>query len=185
MLSRVILARRYGAEPRLVSMPPDLPKMLPRIPLVEGFLEYARLGRELAELHLNYESAPPHPDVQEDWALSTPEEPDLQFQIKKPAWESRKDHTRLRYNEHLTLIGIPEDESLYKVGGRSPLEWVVDRYNVKIDGTSGIVNDPNDWLREHENPRHLVDLIRSLATVSIETQRLISELPRFTIAEER
>ncbi len=28
MLSRVILARRYGAEPRLVSMPPDLPKML-------------------------------------------------------------------------------------------------------------------------------------------------------------
>ncbi|MFJ4046298.1 type ISP restriction/modification enzyme [Microbacterium sp. NPDC089987] len=72
---------------------------------------------------------------------------------------------------------------MYKVGGRSPLEWVIDRYQVKVDKASGIVNDPNAWLREHENPRYVVDLIRSLVTVSLETQRLIAELPNFEVIE--
>ena len=163
----------------------DLTKMLPRIPLVENFSEYVRLGRELADLHLNYETAPGHPDVREDWALSTPEELVSRFEVTKPAWVSRKDRTRLRYNEHLTLVGIPEEEALYKVGGRSPLEWVIDRYNVKADTSSGIVNDPNDWLTEQERPSYLVDLIRSLVTVSLETQRLVSELPNFTVTETK
>ena len=161
----------------------DLSKMLPRIPLVEDFPAYARIGRELAQLHLDYEDAEPHPKVQEEWALTAPAADTERFAVTKPAWDSRKDHTRLRYNEHLTLSGIPKAEVLYKVGGRSPLEWVIDRYNYKLDATSGIVNDPNKWLRESGNPRYLVDLIRSLVTVSLETQRLLSELPAFTVME--
>jgi predicted helicase len=63
------------------------------------------------------------------------------------------------------------------------LEWVIDRYKVTTDKKSGIVNDPNAWLREQENPRYVVDLISSLVTVSLETQRLIAELPEFEVLE--
>jgi predicted helicase len=161
----------------------DLAKMLPRIPLVDSFSEYVRVGRELACLHLDYESAEPYLGVKEEWASTAPSSSAERFAIRKLAWGSRKDHTTVRYNEYLTLAGIPEVEAEYKVGGRSPLEWIIDRYNVKVDSASGIVNDPNDWLRDHGDWRYVVNLIRSLVTVSLETQRLVSELPPFVVAE--
>lgn len=160
----------------------DLQKMLPRIPQVTGFAEYARIGRELADLHVDYEAAAPYP-LGEETAIDVPDDPYELYRIEKLAWVSRKDHTAIRYNAHLTITGIPEAESGYRVGGRSPLEWVLDRYQVKVDKASGIINDPNAWLREHENPRYVVDLIRSLVTLSLETQRLIAELPAFEVIE--
>lgn len=161
----------------------DLQKMLPRIPQVTGFLEYARIGRGLAELHLRYEDVPADPSVQEEWSLEPPADELERYRIEKLAWGTRKDRTRLRYNAHLTLTGIPEEEALYTVGGRSPLDWILDRYQVKTDKKSGIVNDPNDWLREQNDPRYVVDLIKSLVTVSLSTQRLIEELPEFTVID--
>ncbi len=160
----------------------DLQKMLPRIPQMAGFLEYARIGRALADLHVDYESVAQHP-LGEELSLTAPEDPYERYRIDKLSWISRKDHTGIRYNEHLTITGIPEIESEYKVGGRSPLEWVIDRYKVSVDAKSGIVNDPNAWLREQENPRYVVDLIRSLVTVSVETQKLIAELPAFEVID--
>ncbi|HCS62114.1 MAG TPA: damage-inducible protein [Microbacterium sp.] len=161
----------------------DLQKMLPRIPQVKDFPEYARIGRALADLHVDYESVAQHP-LGEELSLTASEDPYERYRIDKLSWISRKDHTGIRYNEHLTITGIPEDEALYKVGGRSPLEWVIDRYKVSVDAKSGIVNDVNAWLREQENPRYVVDLIRSLVTVSLETQKLIGELPAFEVIEE-
>ncbi|GAA3939595.1 type ISP restriction/modification enzyme [Microbacterium soli] len=160
----------------------DLQKMLPRIPQVVGFPEYARIGRQLADLHVDYESVEQYP-LTENLALTAPDDPYERYRIDKLSWISRKDHTVIRYNAHLEILGIPEEESLYKVGGRSPLEWVIDRYRVKVDKASGIVNDPNAWLREQHNPRYVVDLIRSLVTVSLETQRLIAALPAFEVIE--
>ncbi|WP_221583588.1 type ISP restriction/modification enzyme [Microbacterium sp. G2-8] len=160
----------------------DLQKMLPRIPLVERFPEYARVGRALADLHVDYEHVEPYP-LDEIVAIDAPEDPFELYRIQKLAWASRKDRSTIRYNAHLTLKGISEEEALYKVGGRSPLEWIIDRYQVKTDKKSGIVNDPNAWLREHDNPRYVVDLIKSLVTVSLETQRLIGELPGFAVVD--
>lgn len=160
----------------------DLQKMLPRIPHVKGFREYARIGRALADLHVDYESVAQHP-LGEELSLTAPDDLYERYRIDKLSWISRKDHTGIRYNEHLTITGIPETESEYKVGGRSPLEWVIDRYKVSVDAKSGIVNDPNAWLREQDNPRYVVDLIRSLVTVSLDTQRLIAELPAFEVIE--
>ncbi|WP_309065545.1 type ISP restriction/modification enzyme [Microbacterium sp.] len=161
----------------------DLQKMLPRIPQVKGFPEYARIGRALADLHVDYESAAQYP-LGEELTLAAPEDPFERYRIEKLSWVSRKDHTAIRYNSHLTITGIPEAESEYKVGGRSPLEWVIDRYKITVDKVSGIVNDPNAWLHEQDNPRYVVDLIRSLVTVSLETQRLIAELPAFEVIDE-
>lgn len=156
----------------------DLRKMLPHIPKCAGFWEYANLGRELAELHVNYEQVEPYP-LQEKWTMGAPEDEWERFHLTKPRWTKRSVHTELHYNEYLTLTKIPEQAQRYQVGGRSPLGWVLDRYLIKQDKASGIVNDPNAYCREIGCPDYVVDLIKRLVTVSLETQRLVSLLPPY------
>lgn len=65
----------------------------------------------------------------------------------------------------------------YVVNGRSPVEWIMDRYQVKTDKASGITNDPNDWAIEHGKPRYILDLLLSVMTVSLKTQEIVNSLP--------
>jgi predicted helicase len=74
------------------------------------------------------------------------------------------DRTQLIYNPHLTLSGIPERAHDYKLGTRSGIDWIIDRYYIKTDKASGIVNDPNAWADEHNEPRYILDLIGRVTT---------------------
>ncbi|WP_315298217.1 type ISP restriction/modification enzyme, partial [uncultured Actinomyces sp.] len=129
----------------------DLKKMLPHIPRAAGFHTYASVGRELADLHVNYERVEPYPSVQEEASLHAPADPWERYRIGErkmrfPKLGRRdKDVTRLEYNDYVTLMGIPAQAQGYSISGRSPLEWIIDRYHVKTDKASGIVNDPNDF----------------------------------------
>lgn len=167
----------------------DLKKMLPHIPRAAGFHTYASVGRELADLHVNYERVEPYPSVQEEASLHAPADPWERFRIGErkmrfPKLGRRdKDFTRLEYNDYVTLTGIPAQAQGYSISGRSPLEWIIDRYHVKTDKASGIVNDPNDFLREQGRPNAVVDLIKRLVTVSMRTQELLETLPKLEIPE--
>ena len=167
----------------------DLKKMLPHIPSAAGFHTYASVGRELADLHVNYERVEPYPSVQEEASLHAPTDPWERYRIGERKMRfpklgrKEKDYTRLEYNEYVTLVGIPEQAQQYTISGRSPLEWIIDRYHVKTDKASGIVNDPNDFLREQGRPDAVVDLIKRLVTVSMRTQELLSTLPPLEIPE--
>ena len=167
----------------------DLKKMLPHIPRAEGFHTYASVGRELADLHVNYERVEQHPTVHEEISLHAPEDPWERYRIGTRKMRFPKqgrrdtDYTRLEYNDYVTLTGIPEQAQGYSISGRSPLEWIIDRYHVKTDKASGIVNDPNDFLREQGRPDAVVDLIKRLVTVSMRTQELLETLPKLEIPE--
>ena len=167
----------------------DLKKMLPHIPRAAGFQTYASVGRELADLHVNYERVEPYPSVQEEASLHAPADPWERYRIGErkmrfPKLGRRdKDFTRLEYNDYVTLTGIPAQAQGYSISGRSPLEWIIDRYHVKTDKASGIVNNPNDFLREQGRPDAVVDLIKRLVTVSMRTQELLATLPKLEIPE--
>ena len=62
----------------------------------------------------------------------------------------------------------------YVVNGRTPLEWFIDRYKITQDKNSGIVNDPNGWF---ENPRDLIIAIERIVYVSVESTKIIKNLP--------
>ena len=167
----------------------DLKKMLPHIPRAAGFHTYASVGRELADLHVNYERVEPYPSVQEEASLHAPADLWERYRIGErkmrfPKLGRRdKDFTRLEYNDYVTLTGIPAQAQCYSISGRSPLEWIIDRYHVKTDKASGIVNDPNDFLHEQGRPDAIVDLIKRLVTVSMRTQELLATLPKLEIPE--
>jgi predicted helicase len=167
----------------------DLKKMLPRIPFAADFRAFAEAGKKLAEVHLGYETVEPYP--LEGLEISGPGgEADYGFfavrnkkmGFGKPTPEQKADGLRadrsvIHYNERIILRGIPEDAYRYTLGNRSAIEWIIDRYWVKTDKASGIVNDPNDWSREVGDPRYILDLLARIVTVSLETIRVVDSLP--------
>jgi predicted helicase len=147
----------------------NLKRDLPHIPFAEDFWGFAKAGAALADLHVNYESAPKYDQ------LSQRETPGVQVNWNVEKMKFSKDKTQLIYNDFLTLDGIPAVVYDYRLGTRSALEWVVDQYRVKIDRRSGIENNPN---RETE-PRYIVDLIKRVITVSLKTVEIVENLPEF------
>lgn len=163
----------------------DLKKMLPRIPFVaspEDFRAFNRAGRELAELHLDYEVIEPWPLEEE--ISGNPNDFET-YRITKMRLgkmpDGKEDKTVIVYNDHITLRGIPPEAYDYVVNGKSAIEWIVDRYQVSRDRKSGIVNDPNKWLEEHGDPRYIIDLIKRIVRVSMETVKIVNELPTLNI----
>lgn len=159
----------------------DLKKMLPRIPLVDipnDFWAFSKAGRQLAELHLNYESVPAYPDVK------VIGEDSGNFKVVKMTFVKNKkevDKTTIIYNSSIKITNIPLDAYNYVINGKSAIEWLMDRYQIKTDKDSGIENDPNDWGLEHNNPRYILDLILSIITVSMATNEIVRNLPKLDL----
>lgn len=152
----------------------DLKKSLPRIMLVKTpkvFWQLSKAGRALADIHLHYEDQPPTEGVVVEGAESG------NFAVTKLKFKSKDDKSTLIYNKYITIKNIPDAAHTYIVNGRSPLEWIIDRYQVKTDSKSGILNDCNKWGEEHGNPRYILDLILSCITVAIKTQEIVNSLP--------
>ena len=145
----------------------NLKRDLPHIPYAEDFWGFANAGAELADLHVNYESVPKYDK------LRNVETPGLPIDWRVEKMRLSKDKTQLKYNEFLTLDGIPAEAYEYRLGNRSALEWVVDQYRVKTDKRSGIVNDPNPA----DQPRYIVDLVGRVITVSLKTMEIVKNLP--------
>ena len=150
----------------------ELKKSLPRIFLVDDtrkFWKLVKAGRDLADIHLHYENfdAPPEIEVE----ISSED-----YRVKKLRF-AKDDRTTLIYNDFITIKNIPPRSFEYVINGRSPLEWIIDRYQVKVDSASGIENNPNDWCLEHDNPRYILDLILSCITVSLKTLDIVDGLP--------
>ena len=87
------------------------------------------------------------------------------------------DKTRIIYNGHITIENIPLKVYEYIVNGKSAIDWVMERYAVAIDKASQIKNAPNDWSREHEQPRYILDLLLSVIILSCRTVDIVNTLP--------
>lgn len=151
----------------------DLKKMLPRLPLVDtaaDFKAFMEAGRKLADLHLNYEKRPKPQEVVVDCNSND-------CTVGKMKFKSKDDKSVIIYNNHITIRNIPLEAYEYVVNGKSAIEWIMERYQVKVDKASQIKNDPNDWAKEHNDPTYILDLLLSIITVSLETMKIVKGLP--------
>ena len=171
----ILHAPSYSAE-----FANDLSKMLPRIPYAPNFRAFAEAGKKLAEFHLNYETCEQFPLNVEFPNISSPPtglenaDPTLFLLTNKAMKFIDAEKRVLAINDNVRITNIPEDSWGYIVNGRSPLEWFIDRYYIKTDADSGIVNDPNGWFAD---PRDLVTAIKRIVYVSVESARIIDNLP--------
>jgi predicted helicase len=166
----------------------NLAKQLPRIPAVKRYEDFAAFrdaGRALGHLHVNFETVDPymvnfkegnHALINEAQA-----NPKAFYRVTKMKFGGKgkeKDRTTVIYNDSITMQNIPLAAYDYVVNGKPALEWVMERQVVKTDKDSGIVNDANDYANETVgNPRYPLELFQRVITVSLETNRIVSELP--------
>ena len=93
------------------------------------------------------------------------------------------DKTTVIYNSGIIVSGIPLEAHEYMLGSRSAIDWILERYQVKTDKASGIVNDPNDWAEEQGNPRYILDLLARIVTVGVETVKIVKALPPLVVLD--
>ena len=162
---------------------------LPRIPFLEGFRRYVEIGQQLLDLHIGYESVEPWPLAEEldrpapdrgtayrPTRMEHPRLPDTRGRSRANA-----DRSRLKVNDNLTLAGIPDEAWAYRLGARPALQLVIERLRPTTHHASGIENDPSDL---SEDPRYVIDLVKRVVRVAVETTRLVAELPMYRLIVE-
>lgn len=153
----------------------DLKKMLPKLPLVEDvkdFWAFSKAGRQLAVLHLDYETVPAYKDVKVVGDKSN------DFLVTKIKFPTKNQKDTIIYNNHIVISNIPLKAYEYIVNGKSAIEWIMERYQITTHKDSGITNNPNDWSNEVENPRYILDLLLSIINVSVQTVNIVDNLPK-------
>ncbi|WP_375670872.1 DEAD/DEAH box helicase [Bartonella sp. CL434QHHD] len=172
----------------------NLCKELPRIPCVKSaddFWKFVTAGRELGHLHVNYETVEPYPVTfkkgnPKQTEISNPEKfyyvTEMKFAKIKNSKE--KDKSTVFYNSNITMTDIPKEAYEYIVNGKPALEWVMGRQCVKTDKKSGIVNDANRYAVETiGNPAYPLELFQRVITVSLETMKIVKNLPKLVLRE--
>ncbi|GHR64252.1 hypothetical protein JP0103_10300 [Helicobacter pylori] len=117
----------------------SLTKEEPRIALSEDFKELSILGKELAKLHLNYESGEMHASVEYKTLMNAEEEGYYDVETMKKIGD------RINYNNHIAITKIPKKAFDYALNGKSAIDWVIERYKKTTDKDSLIENNPNDY----------------------------------------
>jgi predicted helicase len=140
----------------------NLKRELPRIPFAPDFKAFAKAGRELARLHVEYESLKP-------WPLEEILNEKVPYSETVAKMKLSADKRSLTVNESLTLVGIPPETFEYRLGSRSALEWVIDQYQIKGE------SDPN----REDDPGYIIRLVGQVVRVSVETTQIVKTLPAY------
>lgn len=163
----------------------DLKKMLPRLPLVESkeeFFAFSNAGRQLAELHLNYETIEPYRKCEIEFAPFTNKGDSMNYRVEKMRFgkidSKTADKSVIYYNTSIAIKNIPSEAYEYVVNGKSAIEWIMERYQVTTDTKSGITNDPNDWAKEHDDEKYIYNLLLRIINVSVQTVEIVNSLPK-------
>ncbi len=117
----------------------SLAKEAPHIALSEDFKELSMLGKELGELHLNYESGEMHESVKYTTLMNA--EVEGYYDVDKMT----KKGDSILYNQNIAITKIPEKAFDYVINGKSAIDWVIERYSITTDKDSLIENNPNDY----------------------------------------
>ncbi len=172
----------------------NLSKELPRIPCVKSaddFWKFVTAGRELGHLHVNYEDVEPYPVI---FKKGNPKQTEIsnlekfyyvtEMKFAKIKNSKEKDKSTVIYNSNITITDIPLEAYEYIVNGKPALEWVMGRQCVKTDKKSGIVNDANRYAVETVgNPAYPLELFQRVITISLETMKIVKNLPKLEIRE--
>lgn len=147
----------------------NLKREFPRIPFYESFEQWAGWGEQLMQLHLNYETIDPFPLERTDI------DPDETRKAYKARLKGNKKNGRIELDTLTTLSGIPKEAWEYKLGTRSALEWILDRYKERKPRDPTIREKFNTY-RFIDYKEQVIDLLMRVCTVSVETMKIISQM---------
>ncbi len=144
----------------------SLAKEAPRIALSDDFKELSVLGKELAELHLNYESGEMHTSVKYTTLMNA--EVEGYYDVDKMT----KKGDSILYNQNIAITKIPQKAFDYVVNGKSAIDWVIERYQKTTDKDSLIENNPNHYA----GGKYVFELLCRVIKLSEKSMDLIEKI---------
>lgn len=153
----------------------DLRKASPKIPILKNKYDFVKIGKNLANLHLNYEDFVEHNLATVELSANTPS-----YRVTKMKHPNRNRLDTIIFNDDIRITNIPEKAYNYVINGRPAIEWIIDQYQVKTDKKSGIIDDPNEY---SDDPKYIFNLLLSIINVSVQTVDLVNSLPPLEIIE--
>ena len=144
----------------------NLKREFPRLPFYEDFSQWVNWGKQLMDLHLNYECVEKYPLKQIDRETN---------KQNKPKLKADKEAGKIQLDEITTLQGIPTSAWDYKLGNRSALEWILDQYKEKKPRDQTIAENFNTY-RFADYKAQVIELLQRVCTVSVETMKIIEEM---------
>jgi predicted helicase len=149
----------------------NLKREFPRLPFYQDFYQWVNWGKELMDLHINYETVAPY-------LLKRVDIPTSEDSKRIPKTKLKADKTKgiITLDDVTTLEGIPKEAWDYKLGNRSALEWILDQYKEKKPKDPTIAAKFNTY-RFADYKEQVIDLLQRVCTVSVETMRIVQAMP--------
>ena len=174
----------------------DLLREFPRLPLYHEFDIWARMGRELLDLHIGFESAEPYPlervektpqprpsHIREKAAAAhyaaaaaPPVGEDGRGEDRpRPRLRADKERGVIVLDDQTSLAGVPPDAWRYRLGSRSALEWVLDQYKEKKP-RDPTIRERFDTYRFADHKERVIDLLMRVCAVSVKTMDIVDRM---------
>ncbi len=144
----------------------SLTKDAPRIALSPDFKELSTLGKELGELHLNYENGEMHESVQYKTLMNA--QMGDYYDVNK----MKREGDCIIYNQNITITKIPKKAFDYVINGKNAIDWVIERYQKTMDKDSLIENNPNDYA----GGKYVFELLCRVIKLSVKSVDLIEKI---------
>jgi predicted helicase len=154
----------------------NLKREFPRIPFYDNFFQWAAWGKQLMDLHINYETVETYPltELVSEYNVMNEE----QFaKLFRPKLKANKEKGTIEIDAFTTLQDIPSIAWEYKLGNRSALEWILDQYKEKKPSDPTIAEKFNTY-RFADYKEHVIDLLTRVCTVSVETIKVVREMEK-------
>ncbi|OBQ23089.1 type ISP restriction/modification enzyme [Anabaena sp. AL93] len=147
----------------------NLKREFPRLPYYGNFQKWVNWGKQLMELHINYETVTPYNLTRLDIPLKDNQ--------KTPKAKLKADKTKgsIILDDVTTLENIPKIAWEYMLGNRCALEWILDQYKEKKPKDPTIAEKFNTY-RFADYKEQVIDLLMRVCTVSVETMNIIREM---------
>ncbi len=150
----------------------NLKRDFPRIPIYDNFQQWIDWGKQLMDLHINYETIAPYPLKRID--IESPLAPLCKGGIKAKL-KADKEKGIIILDDVTSLHDIPKPAWEYQLGNRSALEWILDQYKEKKPKDKTIAEKFNTY-RFADYKEGVIDLIQRVCTVSVETMNIIQQM---------
>jgi predicted helicase len=169
----------------------NLKREFPRLPFYDDFFQWRDWGKELMDLHINYETIEPY-NLKEVGAGASPQKKAKQQSLLTEIAETVaevftvKPRTKLKADKASGIIeidtktqltGVPAIAWEYKLGNRSALEWILDQYKEKKPQDATIAERFNTYKFE-DYKEQVIDLLKRVCTVSVRTMEIINQMPK-------
>jgi predicted helicase len=167
----------------------NLKREFPRIPLYDDFWQWAEWGKQLMDLHVNYEKAKgyalslsfPNAVVgnpgQGAGVDSRLRRAGMTNKKLKPKLKADKNANAIIIDDETTLTGIPKEAWEYKLGNRSALEWVLDQYKESTPSDPTIAEKFNTY-KFADYKKEVIELLKKVCTVSVETMKIVRQMEK-------